>query len=149
LIVPLGGNIKGRNLYGAAKLSTQEAYLALHGMQTEIGNEINFSIQKSRAWQQSIQSYETVVHYNEALLDTQTKRLSAGTIDGHKVLEVEADLLDARQNLANALVQYRHSLLEVEIASGEILRHRQLEVTQQDLKRQTTAYLQRVESPRE
>jgi len=149
LIVPLGGNIKGRNMFSAAKLSSQEAYLALHGVQTEIGNELNFSLQKTHAWQQSIQSYETVVHYNEALLDTQTKRLSAGTIDGHKVLEVEADLLDARQNLANALVQYRHALLEVEVASGAILQNRQLDITRQDLKRQTTAYMNSVEMPRE
>lgn len=149
LIIPMAGNIKGRHEFSAAKLSSQEAYLALHGIQTEIGNQLNFAIRKTEAWQQSIQSYQTVVRYNEELLDTQTKRLSAGTIDGHKVLEVEADLLDARQNLANALVQYRQAILQVEIASGSILQNRQLEVTQPELRRQTAVYMRQFDASRD
>lgn len=141
LIVPMAGNIKGRHLYKAAKLAAQEAYLALHGVQTEIGNQLNFALRKTDGWRQSIQSYETVVQYNEQLLATENKRLDAGTVDAHKVLEVEADLLDARQNLANALVQYRHALMEVEIADGTILESRHLDITRTELRRQTSTYL--------
>ena len=56
-----------------------------------------------QAWQQSIKSYETVVHYNDELLKTTLQQLKAGMVDGHKALEVEADLLDARQSLANGI----------------------------------------------
>ena len=141
LNVPLGGNIKGRNLYQASKLSLDAAYIRLKGVQTEIANGLNTSIQKSEAWEQSIQSYQTVVHFNEELLKTQLERLKAGRVDGHKVLEVEADLLDARQELANALTQYQRSLLQVEVTVGSILKNHNLDITREELKRQTTAML--------
>jgi outer membrane protein TolC len=146
LTVPLAGNIKGRNFYHAAKLSLQEAYLNLKGAQTEIANGLSIAIQKAQAWQQSIQSYETVVHYNEELLKTQLERLKAGTVEAHKVLEVEADLLDSRQDLAGALTQYRRALLEVELSDGGILKNRDLDVTRDELRHQTEWLLDHNES---
>jgi outer membrane protein TolC len=146
LTVPLAGNIKGRNFYHAAKLSLQEAYLNLKSAQTEIANGLSVSIQKAQAWQQSIQSYETVVHYNEELLKTQLERFKSGTVEGHKVLEVEADLLDSRQDLASALTQYRRALLEVELNDGAILKNRDLDVTRDELRHQTEWLLEHNES---
>lgn len=145
LIVPLAGNIKGRNLYGAARLNLQEAYLHLKGVQTEIANRLNTAIQKSGAWHQSAENYGTIVHYNEELLKTELQQLKAGTVDGHKVLEAEANLLDARQDLANALVQYRCTLLEVELASGVILKNRSLDMTKAELKQQTASLMEGAE----
>jgi len=142
LTVPLGGNIKGRNAYSAARLNLQQAYLNLRGAQTEIGNALNVSIQKAQAWQQSIQSYKTVVHYNEELLKTEFERLKAGTVEARKVLEVEADLLDSRQELASALTRHRRALLEVELNSGTILKQRGLDITREELKRQTAKLLE-------
>jgi outer membrane protein TolC len=141
LIVPLGGNIKGRNYYKAAQLSLQEAYLNLKGVQTEIANGLSMAIQKAQAWQQSIGSYETVVNYNKELLDTQLARLKAGAVEQQKVLDAEANLLDARQDLASALGQYRRALLEVELNNGSILKNRGLDITRYDLRRQTQAML--------
>jgi outer membrane protein TolC len=141
LSVPLGGNIKGRNLYQAAKISLDEAYLRVKSVQTEIASGLSTAIQKSAAWEQSIQSYQTMVHYNEELLQTQLERLKAGRVDGHKVLEVEADLLDARQELANALTQYQRALTQVELVSGTLLKNRRLDCSREDLRRQTTAWL--------
>jgi outer membrane protein TolC len=146
LTVPLAGNIKGRNFYHAAKLSLQESYLNLKSVQTEIANGLSIAIQKAQAWQQSIQSYETVVHYNEELLKTQLERLKAGTVEAHKVLEVEADLLDSRQDLASALMQYRRALLEVELSDGAILKNRDLDVTRDELRHQTEWLLEHNES---
>ena len=141
LTLPLGGNIKGRNLKKAAQLSLQEAYLDVKGAQTEIANHLNISIRKMQAWQQSVQSYETVVHYNEELLKSTLQQLKAGMVDGHKALEVEADLLDARQNMANALVQYQESIIEVQLADGTILRKWNLELSRDELRRQTESLL--------
>lgn len=137
LTIPLLGNIRGRDLEGAAKLSLQSAYQNLCAAQTELANQLNSAIQKTRSWQQSIESYQTVVHYNEELLKTDILRLKAGTVSGHDVLEVEASLLDSQQNLASALVQYRQSQMQVELVSGSILKQRNLEVTHEELKRQS------------
>ena len=141
LILPLAGNIKGRNLYQAYKIGLDEAFIRLKGVQTEIASGLHTAIQKAEAWEQSIQSYETMIHFNEELLKTQLERLKAGRVDGHKVLEVEADLLDARQNLANALTQYQHARLQVEFVAGTILKNRRLDLTRQELKCQTTTWL--------
>ena len=98
------------------------------------------------SWQQSIASYQTVVHYNEELLQTQLARLKAGTVEAHKVLEVEADLLDSRQDLASALTQYRCALLEIELGAGSILKNRGLDLTRAELRRQTELVLQHIDS---
>ncbi len=137
LSIPLGGNIKGRHLYSAAKLSLQEAYLNLKGAQTQIANDLSMSTQKAQAWRQSIESYQTVVNYNEELLKTQLERLKAGAVGSDKVLETEANLLDSRQDLAGALTQYRRALSEVELATGNILKNRNLDIDRERLKQQT------------
>ncbi len=141
LIVPLDGNIKNRNLLRAQKLGLEEAYLNLRSAQEEIANRLSTSLHKSSAWEQSIQSCQTVVYYNEELLQTELQRLKAGSVDGQKVLEVEADLLDSRQELANSLVQYRASLLELELASGAILKNRNLDLTRNQLRQQTASLM--------
>lgn len=141
LIVPLGGNIKGRNLYKAARLSLQEAYVNLKGAQTDIANSLSMAIQKAQAWRQSIASYQTVVDYNEQLLQTELARFKAGTVEQEKVLDAEASLLDSRQDLAGALGQYRRALLEIELSDGAILKDRGLDVTRDELRRQTEEML--------
>lgn len=143
LNLPLGGNIKGRHNLRAAKMSLQSAYAALSGTQTEIGNRLQSAIRKTKAWQESIASYRMVVQYNEELLQTDFARLKAGMMDGRKVLEVEADLLDARQNLVNALVQYQQSALQMQLASGTLLSSKDLDVTSEELKQQTAGFLHR------
>lgn len=148
LDIPLFGNIKTRNQYHAAKLALNEASLRLKGVQTQIGNGLNTAVQKCRAWEQSIQSYETVVHYNEELLKTQTERLKAGRVDGHKVLNVEADLLDSRQELANAQTQFQRALLQVELTDGAILQNRNLDITRKELRQQTEALVHELDAPK-
>jgi outer membrane protein len=145
LTVPLGGNIKGRNLKKAAQLSLQEAYLNVKGAQTEIANHLNTVIQQMGAWQQSIQSYQTVVSYNNELLTNTLQRFQAGTVDGDKVLETEADLLDAQQSMANAVVQYQDSIIEVQLTDGSLLKKWDLDLSRNELRAQTQELLDRNE----
>jgi outer membrane protein TolC len=147
LTVPLGGNIKGRNQFAAAKLAHQEAIINLNHVQTQIGNALNASVQKAQSWQESIRSYETVVHFNEDLLKTQRERLKVGKIEPRKVLEVEADLLDSRQSLAQALVQFQRSLLQIQMIGGAFLKDHGLELTREQLRQKTVALLHRDSLP--
>lgn len=148
LTFPLDFNIKARHLKKAAQLSLQEAYLNVKGAQSEIANHLNIAIQKMEAWQQSVQSYETVVQYNDELLKTTLQQLKAGIVDGHKALEVEADLLDARQSLANALVEYQDSIIEVELTDGSLLKRWDLDFSRDELRRQTDALMNGVDPGR-
>jgi outer membrane protein TolC len=139
LTVPLFGNIKDRNLRRAAQMALAQAQSTLRGTQTEIATHLIAVIQKTQSWQQSIQSCQTVIHFNEEMLKTQTERLKAGTIDAHKILEVEAELLDSRQELANALVQYRRSVLDEDLTTGDLLNRYGLETTREELRRRADA----------
>lgn len=141
MIVPLWGGIKEHNMYSAAKLALDEANSTLRDTLSQIANHLSMIIQKTHSWQQSIASYQTVVQFNEALLKTQTERLKAGTIDAHALLEVEADLLDSRQELANALVQYRRAVLEEDLTTGDLLKRHNLEISRQQLRNQTTSLM--------
>lgn len=141
LTLPLAGNIKGRNQLAAAKLTYRAAVADLDGIQAEIANSLDASIQKMRSWRDSIQSYETVVHFNEDLLKTQRERLRVGTIEPRKVFEVEADLLDSRQSLAQALVQLQRSMLQLQVVTGSLLKDRGLDMDRYELRQKTIALL--------
>ena len=147
LNIPLGGNIKGRHQFASAKLTYQAALANLDNIQTQIANALNASVQKARSWQNSIRSYETVVHFNEDLLKTQRERLKVGKIEARKVLEVEADLLDSRQSLAQALVQFQRSLLQIQMVGGAFLGDHGLELTREELRQKTLALLHRNSLP--
>lgn len=145
--VPLTGGVKARNDYQAADVSLRQAMLMLGHLQTQIANALNTSVHKVQSWQGSIADHQTVVRFNEDLLKTQLERLKVGRVEARKVLEVEADLFDARQSLANALVQYERALLEVQLADGSLLQLRKLEVTREELRQQTLAFLKRDHAP--
>lgn len=141
LTVPLGGNIKGRNELAAARLTYQSEVANLNGIQTEIANSLDASLQKVRGWRDSLQSYETVVRFNEDLLKTQRERLKVGTIEPRKVFEVEADLLDSRQNLAQAEVQLQRAMLQLQVVAGSLLKDRGVDLNREQLRQKTLALL--------
>jgi outer membrane protein TolC len=141
LRIPLGGGIKERNDFKAARLTLQEAVVNLGAIQTQIANALDAGIRKTRKWQESIQSYQSVIDFNESLLKTEVARLKAGTIEPRKVLEVEADLFDARQSFAEALVQRQRAMLALQLAEGTILQQSQLDFTRDELRRRTEALL--------
>jgi outer membrane protein TolC len=143
LRIPLGGGIKERNEFKAARLTLQEAIANLNSIQTQIANALDAGIRKTRKWQESIQSYQSVIDFNESLLKTEVARLNAGTIEPRKVLEVEADLFDARQSFAEALVQRERALLALELAEGTLLKQSNLDVTREELRKKTQALLAR------
>jgi len=147
LTIPLAGNIKGRNQLAAARLTYQSALADLNGMQTEIANSLDASLQKVRSWRDSIQSYETVVRFNEDLLKTQRERLKVGTIEPRKVFEVEADLLDSRQSLAQALVQLQRGMLQLQVVAGSLLKERGMDMSRDELRQKTLALLHKHKLP--
>jgi outer membrane protein TolC len=141
LRVPLAGGSKARHEWSAIKLVLQEAVVNLNSVQTQIANAINIALMKARNSRENVDSYQTIVHFNEDLLKNQLASFDAGRIEGRKVLEAEADLFDARQSLADALVQYKRAMLELELANGTILKSRELELTRDELRQQTQAVL--------
>src|SRR3569833_218624 len=147
LTIPLAGNIKGRNQLAAARLTYQSALADLNGMQTEIANSLDASLQKVRSWRDSIQSYETVVHFNEDLLKTQRERLKVGTIEPRMVFEDGAGLQDSRQSLAQALVQLQRGMLQLQVVAGSLLKDRGMDMSRDELRQKTLVLLHKRKLP--
>ena len=68
-------------------------------------------------------------------------RLEVGKVESRKVLEVEADLFEAKNSLADALVQYQRALLETDLIRGSVLKARNLDLTQKELELRTASLL--------
>ena len=141
--IPVLGGIKTRNELDAARIRLKQAALGLKDIEAQLVTALNTTMHKLRSSHASIGNYETVVNFNQNLLQTQLARLEVGKVESRKVLEVEADLLEARNALAEAKVLYQQALLELELIRGSILQSRDLEVDRRDLKARTEALLRR------
>jgi outer membrane protein len=134
--VPLGAT-KVRHELTAAELQVQSAELSLQGLQTEIFNGLDSARHKVLSLRDSVASYQTAVEYNKSLLDSALTRLEAGKVDSQKVLDIEADLFEARNSVVESLVHYEIAWLEMQVLSGGLLQQRHLEITQDGLQRTT------------
>ncbi|HWF19800.1 MAG TPA: TolC family protein [Verrucomicrobiae bacterium] len=134
--IPLGAT-KVRHEYTAAELQVQSAELALQGLQTEIFNGLDTARHKVLSLRDSVASYQSAVDYNRTLLDSAMTRLQAGKLESRKVLDIEADLFEARNSVVESLVRYQIAWLEMQVLSGGLLRQRNLDISQEDLQRTT------------
>lgn len=133
LHIPLAGGVKTRNELIASRLDLQSSETALRGIETELLNAMNTAWRKMHITRGSVTNYQTAVRYNESVLEAALARLDAGKIESRKVLEIEADLLEARVSLIEALVHFELACLELELTQGVFLQRRHLELTQHEL----------------
>jgi outer membrane protein TolC len=131
--IPLAGGVKTRNELIATRLDLQSSETSLRGLETELLNAINTAWRKMQSTRGSVGNYQTAVQYNQSVLEAALTRLDAGKIESRKVLEIEADLLEARVSLVEALVHYELACLELELTQGVFLQRRHLELTQHEL----------------
>ena len=137
LRVPLGGGIKTANELAAAKLRYRAAEVGLRDIETQIANSLDTAMHKLQSASQGVESYQTLVNFSRNMLDAAMARLEVGRIDSRKVLEIEAELFEARNSVAEALVQYQRADLELDLVQGVMLRKRELDFTQRDLSGRT------------
>jgi outer membrane protein TolC len=141
LRVPLGGGLKTANELAAARLRLRAAELGLREVETQMVNALDTAMHKLRSAVTSVQGYQTLVTFSQNLLDSALARFAVGRMESRKVLEIEADLFEARTSLAEAMVQYQRAVLELELVQGAVLRKRKLEFTQAELGRRTVNLL--------
>ena len=141
LRIPLTGGIKARNDLEAAKLRQTQVLVSLKEIETQIVNSLDTAMHKIQAARESIRSYNTVVTFNQNLLESQLARLQVGKVESRKVLEVEADLFEAKNAQADALVQLQRAILETDLIRGSILKGRNLDLTQKELEVKTASLL--------
>ncbi len=141
--VPLAGGIKSANELAAARLRYRASQHALREVETQMVNSLDTALHKIQSTADSVRGYRTVLGFNQNLLDSALARLEVGKLDSRKVLEIEADLFEARNSLAEALVQSERSVLELELMQGAVLKNRNLDLTKSELGARTAELLRR------
>lgn len=148
LHIPLGGNIRAKNEFAAARLRKEQALLSLKQVETQVINAVQSAVQKIRSARESVANNRKVVAFHESLLRTQLERLQVGRVESRKVLEVEAALFESRNAVLDALVQYERAELELQLVQGAILKERELDFTRAQLKTRTEKLIEeRKQSP--
>jgi outer membrane protein TolC len=137
LRIPLLGGIKGRNELAAARLQALSAEAALKSIETEVDNGLDTAREKMERARSSATSFQSVVNYNQNLLNAAMVSLSAGKLESRKVFEIESDLFDAKNSVLESLVRYKVAEVEVGLIAGTILEDLHLEITQEQLKKAT------------
>lgn len=148
LRLPLLGGVRGRNQLAAARLQYQAVELALREVERQIGNALEVALQKLRAARASLEGYEALVSFNRSLLESALVQVAVGRLDSRKVLEIEADLFESRNQLAETLVQRQRAKLELEVVSGRLLQSRGWDVTREDLATEVRHWLGQTEVDR-
>ncbi|MGA2657228.1 MAG: TolC family protein [Verrucomicrobiota bacterium] len=143
LRLPLAGGIKSANELAAARLRQKEAELNLKEMETQVVNGLDTALHKLKSAREIAHNYQKVVDFNQNLLDSALDRLEVGRLEGQKVLEIEADLFEAKNSQVEAVVNCQRALLELEFMEGCILRRRQIEMSQTELQTRTAALIRR------
>jgi len=121
---PVGGGVKARNQLRAARLQYEAAELTLRELERQIANALEVARQKLRAARAAVAGYDTLARFNRTLLDSALARLEVGKLDSRKVLEIEEDLFESRNQLLDTLVQRQRAMLELEVVSGRLLETR-------------------------
>lgn len=142
LHIPLGGGIRARNEFAAAKLRKEQALIALKQIETQIINAVQAAIQKVQSARDAVENNQKVVVFHQSLLKTQLERLDVGKVESRKVLEVDAALFESRNAVLDATVQYERANLELELVQGATLKSRALDFSKEELRNRTKAFLQ-------
>ncbi len=135
--IPLEGGIRSRNELAAARLKKRQALLQFQELETQVINGVKTALFKVQNASEAVENYRAVVGYDEDLLKTQLARLEVGKVESRKVLEVEAELFEAKNAVAEALVQHERARLELVSVEGALLETRHVELTPKELQRKT------------
>ena len=148
--IPLDGGKQGKRQLEVAKLRAKQALLNIKQTESQLINGIDTSLEKVRTFSSNIDSYQTVVDFNQKVLDSELTRLEVGRTTSRAVLEAEEDLFEAKVSYVQGLVQYERSLLELESIKGSLLRNRSLELSKEELAETTAGLVNRADlSPAE
>lgn len=141
LRIPLAGGVRQRHEYYAAKAAEERALMGVRAALTQLFNGVDSSRRRIRLHRDNVDNYESVASFHENLLQSQLDRLAEGVVDSRTVLETEEQLSDARVAVVESLILYRRAYLELELVRGSFLQDRGMDLTQDDLRRETQGVL--------
>ena len=140
--MPIGGDIRARNEYRAAIARHRTSLVVIKDMETQLANTLQTSLHRTRFHLGAIADNEAAVRLNQTLLQTEMARLDVGRVEARRVLEVERDLLIAKITALASVVQYRQSLVELEVLDGIFLSRRSLDRSRAEVQARVNEVMQ-------
>lgn len=137
LRIPIAGGVRQRHEYYAAKAAEEKALMGVREALTQLFNGVDSARRRLRLHRDNVGNYGSVATFHESLLQSQLDRLAEGVVDSRTVLETEEKLSDARVAVVESLVLYRRAYLELELVRGSFLQDRGMDLTRDDLRRET------------
>ncbi len=136
--VPLG-NREASNRLAATLVRLRKAESGVTDARLQLVNGVDGALRKVQLARQSLDVFGTAVKTNQEIVDSHLVDLKAGKIELRLVLEAEEDLSQSRINSLMALVTLRQALLEFDLATGQTLATRNLEISREELTKKTAA----------
>jgi outer membrane protein len=127
LRMPLLLGVKQRNDLEVEELKRELAAVRLAAIRQQMTDTIASLVQGIATLRAHVDNQHKVVEVKRDLLDVQTARLREGTAGLLEVYNAEDALRQARQRELEAVVRYRRAMMDLERASGSVLRDRGLE----------------------
>jgi outer membrane protein TolC len=127
LRVPLLLGVKQRNGLEVEELKRQLAEVRVKAVQEQMSTGIASLVHSVGTLRAHVDNARTVTEVKNHLLDVQLARLKAGAVGLADVYTAEDALRQARQRELEAVVRSRQAVMDLERASGTVLRNQGLE----------------------
>jgi outer membrane protein len=125
------GNRAARNEYIRSKLALEQAQAQLQNLEAGIGREVRTAIRLVQANYKQIDVTRRGTAYAEERLRAFQKRNAVGLSTTKDVFDVEEDLVTARANEIQALVDYNNAVTQLWRVTGEILDRQGIRLSEQ------------------
>ncbi len=139
--IPILAGVRSRNELAAARQRLRQAEYNLADMEATIRTEMDAAIRRVESAEGIVSGHRSAVSYRQALLDDRMTGREAGRVDARTVLEAEDDLVASQLEMRDSEVEYERALLELQLLQGNLLQHRGLELTMDDLQTKARGWL--------
>jgi outer membrane protein TolC len=127
LNIPLGNGL-ARNRLKSTKAAQEQSAVALKQTEQGIMIDIDNAIKVAESSYERIGATRKASEYALAALDAEQKKLESGKSTSFVVLSLQRDLIAAKSDEINALVQYKRNLAQAAQAEGSTLERRKIDI---------------------
>ena len=121
--LPLQGDIASRSQLKKSKLEKRRQLMVLKEIEINLKNRIDTAIDNVIRTTEQLKYAQQIINIQKRLFDTELIRLKAGQSSSRWVLEKEDDYRAAREDALSNAIKQQIALVEMELASGTILKN--------------------------
>ncbi len=133
LRLPLQGGIESRSKLRKSELEKRRQLMVLKDIEIELKNRIDTAIDNVASTTEQLHYAEQIIDIQKRLFDAELAKLQAGQSSSRLVLEKEDNYRSARETALVNTVKCQRALVEMELASGAILKKYGVDIMETEL----------------